>query len=85
MVLRTLVDAGKKETYGLAITRSTNLASGTVFPILHRLEAAGWISLRDETLHEKRQRPASIPARRYIKLTPQGKKAALDILRNRGF
>lgn len=52
-------------TYGLAIMRHTGLASGTVYPILHRMETAGWVSgKRDVDASEPGR-----PARRTYELT----------------
>lgn len=30
-------------TYGLEVARQTGLKTGTIYPILHRLERAGWV------------------------------------------
>lgn len=52
-------------TYGLAIMRRTGLASGTVYPILRRMEKAGWVT---GTLDERACLPGR-PARRTYELT----------------
>jgi DNA-binding PadR family transcriptional regulator len=52
-------------TYGLAIMRRTGLKSGTVYPILHRMETAGWVNgARDE-----HTTAAGRPPRRVYQLT----------------
>jgi DNA-binding PadR family transcriptional regulator len=63
MVLAALLDGC---AYGYAITEQTGLQSGTVIPILHRLEAHGWVAVDWETLQ-----PAGRPKRRYYRLTAE--------------
>lgn len=56
--------------YGFEIMRATQLASGTVYPLLRRLEAAGHLSSSwedAETAHEEGR-----PPRRYYQATPEG-------------
>lgn len=69
LVLRELLAAKPDERYGLEITRATGVASGTLYPILKRLTAAGWLSDRAEHIDPAAEgrRP-----RRYYQLTPQG-------------
>jgi PadR family transcriptional regulator, regulatory protein PadR len=57
------------EVYGLELARLAELASGTVQPILARLEICGWVESRWED-----QNPSEIgrPLRRYYRLTPDG-------------
>lgn len=52
-------------TYGLAIMRKTGLKSGTVYPILRRMESAGWVSGKREECDPETRRPA----RRLYELT----------------
>jgi DNA-binding PadR family transcriptional regulator len=67
--------------WGLSICRDADLGPGTVYPILDRLTERGWITSRDEDgPHPGR------PARRYYKLTNDGRalaQAALEARRNR--
>ena len=42
-VLQTFVDAADEAIYGLQICKSAGLKSGTLYPILERLESSGWI------------------------------------------
>jgi DNA-binding PadR family transcriptional regulator len=51
-------------TYAYAIVKETGLRTGTVVPILHRLEEHGWVAGEWET-----PRPEGRPARRYYRLT----------------
>jgi PadR family transcriptional regulator PadR len=69
LVLRELLSAGGRETYGLEIVRATGVKSGAVHPILARLEDA-------DPKKEGR------PVRTYYRLTPDGEKqATADALR----
>lgn len=69
LVLRALLDNPTQEMYGLQISRAAQLPSGTIHPILARLEGYGWLESRWEDVdpHEQRR-----PRRRYYRLTPEG-------------
>src|SRR4051794_4470419 len=69
LVLRAMIADPTREMYGLEIGHAAELASGTIHPILARLEACGWVESRWEDLdpHE-----AGRPRRRYYRLTPDG-------------
>jgi DNA-binding PadR family transcriptional regulator len=80
-VLGTLMGARYQELSGVDVARDTKLASGTLYPILLRLEDAGWLDSRWEAGD-----PVSLkrPRRRYYRLTAVGQKramAAFDELR----
>jgi PadR family transcriptional regulator PadR len=77
LVLRTLLVEPEAELYGLEIGESAGLASGTVHPILARLEGLGWVSLRWEDIEPT---TAGRPARRYYRLTAAGAGDARDAL-----
>jgi PadR family transcriptional regulator, regulatory protein PadR len=68
-VLLVLLDSPREETYGFELTRAAGLPSGTVYPILRRLEDTGWIVSRWEILDE--HRPGR-RRRRYYRLTDEG-------------
>jgi DNA-binding PadR family transcriptional regulator len=57
------------DRYGLELMHDTGLASGTLYPILVRLERAGWIESHWEDIDPVVQ---GRPARRYYRLTPTG-------------
>jgi DNA-binding PadR family transcriptional regulator len=57
------------EQYGFGLMRATGLASGSLYPILDRLERIGWIDATDEAIDE---RVARRPRRRLYRLTPSG-------------
>lgn len=55
--------------YGLQVAREAGLQRGTLYPILARLEAAGWVTSEWETIDPsvEGRRP-----RRYYRLTDDG-------------
>jgi PadR family transcriptional regulator PadR len=73
LVLRALSAEPDSELYGLEIVEATGLLPGTVYPILARLEHAGWLSSRWEVID---QRVEGRPRRRYYRLTADGAVAA---------
>jgi PadR family transcriptional regulator, regulatory protein PadR len=48
LVLRALLADPSKELYGVEIGQAAGLPSGTVHPILARLEGVGWLESRWE-------------------------------------
>lgn len=56
--------------FGFDIMQATGLTSGTVYPALERLEAAGYLTSTWEDQSEAHA--AGRPARRYFKLTAPG-------------
>lgn len=69
LVLRAMIADPAHEMYGLEIGQAAELPSGTIHPILARLEASGWLESRWEDADPKR---AGRPRRRYYRLTPDG-------------
>lgn len=69
LVLRALLVEPAKEMYGFEIGQTAELASGTVHPILARLEGCGWLESRWEDADPHRE---GRPRRRYYRLTPDG-------------
>jgi DNA-binding PadR family transcriptional regulator len=57
------------ERYGLDIMQATGYPSGTVYPILIRLQQAGWLAAHWEEIDPV---AAGRPARRWYRLTPDG-------------
>jgi DNA-binding PadR family transcriptional regulator len=72
-VLATLLEDPSGEHYGLAIAKSAQLATGTVYPILARLEADGWVESEWEAIDEVAE---GRRRRRYYTMTPLGARAA---------
>ena len=74
LVLQALLAEPTQEMYGLQICEQAGLPSGTIHPILARLEREhGWVTSRWEDItpqHEGR------PRRRYYKLTEDGAERA---------
>lgn len=78
LVLRVLVADPDREMYGFEIGHAAGLASGTVHPILARLEAVGWLESHWEP--DLDPRAEGRPRRRYYRLTPDGAQRALASL-----
>lgn len=66
MVLGVLLADPAGEVYGLQVVEGTGLPPGTIYPILSRLESAGWVESRWE---EVDQRAARRPRRRYYRFS----------------
>lgn len=77
-VLGALLSNPRDELSGAEIARMTKLASGTLYPILLRLEEAGWLSSRWEIgdPHELGR-----PRRRFYRVTALGAKRAKEAIR----
>ena len=74
LVLQALLRVAEAERYGLELRDETGLPSGTIYPIIARLEQAGWLESRweDPALHIAEGRPR----RRYYRLTRDGAELA---------
>ena len=70
-VLEVLRDGFEDDLWGLRVCRLAELPSGTVYPLLTRLEDLGWVETRWEDVGEGAER-ASGPRRRFYRLTPDG-------------
>jgi PadR family transcriptional regulator len=68
-VLRVMLDDPLGEHYGLEIAKAAGLPSGSLYPILARLERSGWATSDWEQVN---QHDAGRPRRRYYRLTPDG-------------
>jgi PadR family transcriptional regulator, regulatory protein PadR len=66
-VLRTLLEEPSREMYGLEICASAGLPSGTIHPILARLEQIGWVRSHWEKIDPRQE---GRPRRRYYRLDP---------------
>jgi PadR family transcriptional regulator PadR len=77
LVLRALLDDVTREMYGVEISDLAGLRSGTVHPILARLEGMGWITSKWEDIDA---RVMGRPARRYYRLTADGAVSARSYL-----
>ncbi|WP_435771031.1 PadR family transcriptional regulator [Nocardioides sp. SYSU DS0651] len=76
-VLRALRESGR-HVWGLQVVKRSGRAPGTVYPVLERLERAGWITSAWES---DDARPG--PRRRLYEFTPDGARAAVELLAER--
>jgi PadR family transcriptional regulator, regulatory protein PadR len=72
-VLREFVADAAEPRYGYELMQLTGFPSGKLYPILARLERAGWISREREHIDTAK---AGRPARYMYRLTPFGAEAA---------
>ncbi len=79
LVLGVLLDDPDSDRYGAEIGSLAGLPSGTVHPILARLEGLGWLTSEWENVD-----PVEVgrPARRYYRLTGLGSASARSALAN---
>jgi PadR family transcriptional regulator PadR len=76
-LLAALLDAASEWHYGYDLSKATDLKSGTLYPILMRLEAHGWLEARWE------ESPvAGKPPRHLYRLTATGVQEAPAMLRS---
>jgi len=78
LVLRALLEDPAKQRYGLELCELAGLPSGTIYPILARLEQAGWVDSvwEDPAVHEDQGRPR----RRFYRITQDGAVQAREAL-----
>src|SRR4029453_1954938 len=69
LVLRALLADPAQEQYGVEIGAAAGLPSGTIHPILARLEGVGWLTSRWEGMDPRAE---GRPARPHYNLTPDG-------------
>ncbi|NWL31474.1 PadR family transcriptional regulator [Paenarthrobacter nitroguajacolicus] len=74
LVLEALLSA--ESVWGLQIVKDTGKKPGTVYPILERLEAAGWVQGEWETSLERKG-----PRRRYYRLLADARPLAQEFVR----
>ncbi len=72
-VLRVLIDDAP--VWGMLVIKRTGRPAGSIYPILERLEAAGWASSSWESDSER-----AGPRRRHYELTEEGAQAARSAL-----
>jgi PadR family transcriptional regulator len=74
-VLSALVNS--RELSGAEVAKITDLATGTLYPILYRLEQVGWLHSRWEDGD-----PAALgrPRRRYYRITREGQKRVRQVV-----
>lgn len=74
-VLETLLTSDDGPVWGLVIIKRTGRPSGTIYPILERLERQGWITGSWEAEGER-----SGPRRRLYEFTAEGRDAAAALM-----
>jgi DNA-binding MarR family transcriptional regulator len=75
-VLEAFVENPANQLSGAEVMQRCQLASGTLYPILLRLESAGWFVSRWESIDPS---SAGRPRRRFYRLTPTGLRGASEI------
>lgn len=76
LVLHALLELTPSDTYGRHIGHTTGLPSGTISPILNRLETVGWVTGTWEDIDERTE---GRRRRRYYQLTPTGTEKARTV------
>jgi DNA-binding PadR family transcriptional regulator len=76
-VLKMMLDAPRQARSGADISRAVGIGSGTLYPLLARLEQAAWFKSEWEDLNPKE---AGRPRRRLYLLTPLGQRKANEAL-----
>ena len=80
-VLKVLLDRPTMQQYGLQISKRTGLAVGSLYPILGRLERAGWL---DSEWERSDVHAEGRPRRRYYRLTGDGAERARQAIEDFG-
>ncbi len=80
-VLRFFFEDPLTEFSGADILNTTSLLSGSLYPILYRLEDAGWLTARWEQVDPSQE---GRPRRRFYKLTDNGHAWTQAALAKRG-
>jgi PadR family transcriptional regulator, regulatory protein PadR len=68
LVLRAFLEDVAADQYGIPLMKATGLPSGTLYPTLARLEAAGWLTSAKENIDPVAE---GRPPRRYYRLHPK--------------
>lgn len=72
-VLRSLLEEPDHDHYGLELAQKSEIIYATIYPILVRLEAEGWVTGEWEVIDESKE---GRRRRRYYRLTSLGQVAA---------
>jgi PadR family transcriptional regulator PadR len=76
-VLRFMLEQPRASRSGAEIARATKVGSGTLYPLLARLEEAGWFTSQWEDVDP---REVGRPRRRLYKITGVGQRRAREAL-----
>ena len=76
-VLKYLLEAPLEDRSGADLSRTLHIGSGTLYPLLARLEVAGWLTSKWEDVD-----PAEVgrPRRRFYRLSALGQARALKAI-----
>lgn len=77
LVLGVMLEKPNQGMYGLEICRAAGLPSGTIHPILARLEGCGWLESQWEDIDPAEE---GRPRRRFYCLTHEGAERARNAL-----
>lgn len=80
-VLEAFLENPSDQLAGADVHQRSGIASGTLYPILLRLEAAGWFSSKWESIDPSK---AGRPRRRLYKLTSTGMRRASEVFASFG-
>jgi PadR family transcriptional regulator PadR len=80
-VLEAFLENPTDQLSGADVQKRSGLASGTLYPILLRLESAGWFVSRWEAIDPS---SAGRPRRRLYRLTPTGLARASEVFASFG-
>ncbi|MCH7845271.1 MAG: PadR family transcriptional regulator [Acidobacteria bacterium] len=72
-VLQAMLADPLTDHWGYQIMKQAGVQSGSLYPILHQLESAGWVEARMEKVDPNR---LVRPPRKYYRLTGIGEEAA---------
>jgi DNA-binding PadR family transcriptional regulator len=72
-VLKLFLDDPRRAFAGSEISKATKVGSGTLYPLLMRLEAAGWLASSWEDVDPRME---GRPRRRYYSVTAVGQNEA---------
>jgi PadR family transcriptional regulator PadR len=78
-VLRFLMETPREGRSGAEMSKATKVSSGTLYPMLARLEGAGWLTSEWEVIDPSE---AGRPRRRFYRLTAVGYRTAYAALRD---
>ncbi len=73
-VLKAMVEKPREGRSGAELSKGTGISSGTLYPLLQRLEQAGWVTSVWEEIDPSK---AGRPRRRYYTLTALGRSHAV--------
>src|SRR5690349_11372309 len=76
-VLKTMIEKPRTPFSGADLARELSLGSGTLYPLLQRLEDAGWLKSEWEQVEPSE---AGRPRRRHYRLTGHGQTNAVKAL-----